>query len=284
MALKKSFLYACALAACLVLRSGYGQVSDVAAKVEFVAGSVSIAGQDGAKRPVAVGASLKAGDTIETAANGELHAAMADGGLIAVRPGSTFRIDAFSANGRDDDQSAFSVVRGAVRAVTGWISKIRPRAYTVQTPTVTIGVRGTDHEIVVIPPGEARPGEQAGTHSRVNAGVVVMRQGARELEIPSGRAAVAPFDGTGPRLHAGVPDFLARRRTANETRVDEHSREIGRHIEDRLRERGLLRPGENAQKFIERRRDEVERARAGRAEKEERRNEREHRTRPRRQH
>jgi FecR-like protein len=245
------------------LRAGYGQVSDGAAKVDFLAGEVSVSVQDGTKRSVAVGGSLKAGDTIETARNGELHAVMADGGYIVVRPNSVFRIDAFAAKGGEDDRSVFSIVRGAVRAVTGWVSRVSPRVYAIRTPTVTIGVRGTDHEVVVILPGAAQPGEQAGTHSRVYEGRIVMMQGVRELEVPAGHAAVASADGTPPRLHEGIPAFLEHR-TANEARVDQYSRAIGRHMEDSLRERGLLREGESAEKF-------VERARRTRVEHEERR-------------
>lgn len=268
---RKSLACAVALTACLWLRAGYGQVSDVAAKVDFLAGEVSVSVQDGTKRSVVVGGSLKAGDTIETAKNGELHAVMADGGYIALRPNSKFILQAVSAKGGEDDQMLFSLARGALRAVTGWVSKVSPRAYAIRTPTVTIGVRGTDHEVVVILRDEARPGEQAGTHGRVYEGRIVMTQGAGELEIPAGRAAVAAVDGTAPRLHDGIPAFLERRRTANEGRVDQYSREIGRHMENSLRERGLLRQGEGAEKFIERRHEEIERARRGRVEHEERR-------------
>jgi copper(I)-binding protein len=267
----KSLACAIALAACLSLRAGYGQVSDGVAKVDFLAGDVGVSAQDGTKRSVAVGGYLRAGDTVDTAKNGELHAVIADGGYIAVRPNSKFILETVSAKGGEDDQMLFSLARGALRAVTGWVSKVSPRAYAVRAGTVTIGVRGTDHEVVVILRDEAQPGEQAGTHGRVNEGRIVMMQEARELEVPAGRAAVAAADGTAPRLHEGIPALFERRRTANDGRVDQHSREISRHMENSLRERGLLRQGEGAEKFIERRRGEVERARRTRVEREERR-------------
>lgn len=263
------------------MRAGYGQVSDRAAKVDFLAGEVSVSVLDGTKHSVTVGTVLKAGDTIETAENGELHAVAADGGYIAVRPNSKFILQAISVTGGEDDQMAFALARGAFRAVTGWLSKVNSRAYAIRTATATIGVRGTDYEVVVILRDEAQPGEQAGTHGQVNEGRIVMIQKAHELEVPAGRAAIAAADGTAARLHESVPALFERRRTANEGRLDQYSREIGRHIEDNLRERGLLREGESAEKFIGRRREEIERAHRARAEREERR-EPERRPRPRR--
>ncbi len=268
---RKSLVYAIALTACLSVRTGYGQVSNDAAKVDFLAGDVGVSAQDGTKRSIAVGRSLSAGDIVETARNGELHVVLADGGYIAVRPNSRFVLEAVFAKGGEDDQMLFSLVRGALRAVTGWVSKVRPRAYAIRTETVTIGVRGTDHEVVVILRDEAQPDEQAGTHARVNEGRIVMMQEARELEVPAGRAAIAAADGTGPRLHEDIPSLFERQRTANEGRVDQHSREITRHMENSLRERGLLRQGESVEKFIEHRREEIERARRTRVEREERR-------------
>lgn len=268
---RKSLVWTIALTACLSVRTGYGQVSNGAAKVDFLAGDVGVSAQDGTKRSVAIGGSLRAGDTVETSRNGELHALMADGGYVAVRPNSKFILEAVSAKGGEDDQMLFSLARGALRAVTGWVSKVNPRAYVIRTGTITIGVRGTDYEVVVILPDEALSGEQAGTHARVNEGRVVMVREARELEVPAGRAAIAAADGAAPRLHEGIPALFERRRTANEGRVDQHSREINRHMENSLRERGLLREGEGAEKFIERRREEIEHARRARVEREERR-------------
>jgi FecR-like protein len=262
---------AIALTACLSVCTGYGQVPNNTAKVDFLAGDVAVSAQDGTKRSVAVGGSLGAGDTVETARNGELHAVMADGGYVAVRPNSKFILEAVSAKGGEDDQVLFSLVRGALRAVTGWVSKVNPRAQAIRTETVTIGVRGTDYEVVVILRDEAQLGEEAGTHGRANEGRIVMMQEARELEVPAGGSAIAAADGTAPRLHEGIPALFELRRTANEGRVDQHSREISRHMENSLRERGLLRKGESVEKFIERRREEVERARRTRVEREERR-------------
>ena len=271
--MKSRMFLVCAIAmtAYLSVCTGYGQVPNNTAKVDFLAGDVGVSAQDGTKRSVAVGGSLGAGDTVETARNGELHAVMADGGYVAVRPNSKFILEAVSAKGGEDDQVLFSLVRGALRAVTGWVSKVNPRAQAIRTETVTIGVRGTDYEVVVILRDEAQLGEQAGTHGRANEGRIVMMQEARELEVPAGGSAIAAADGTAPRLHEGIPALFERRRTANEGRVDQHSREISRHMENSLRERGLLRKGESVEKFIERRREEVERARRTRVEREERR-------------
>lgn len=229
-----------------------------AGRVELVDGMASITGATGARRTARAGELLYAGEAIETARDGELHVLLADGGYLALRPGTTFRIRGLATNGRADDQTALELVRGAMRAVTGWVAKVNPRAYVVHTPTATIGVRGTDFEAIHIPRGGALAGEIAGTHVRVHDGSALLQRPEGELEVTAGRAAYAAAAGGPPRLHDGVPGFVSRRAGRRDGPVALHDREIGRHMEQSLRTRNLLRAGETASDYIRRRQGEFD--------------------------
>lgn len=232
-----------------------------AGQVEFVSGDVTVEGA-APSHALVTGAAVAVGDTLRTGSDGEAHLTMEDGAYLAVRPNTVFRIDAYSSRGEADDQASFSLLRGALRSVTGWIGKLHPGGYRINTPMATIGIRGTDHEPLYIPPGEARGDETPGVYDRVNEGVALLTNEAGTVDIPAGKSAEIPH-GTvrAPRLLDRPPAFLERRRTRHEVLTARYGRDIHRHIEERLQRRGLLKPGERGDQYLERHRA----ARAGAA-------------------
>jgi hypothetical protein len=75
--------------------------------------------------------------------------------------------------------------------------------YRIDTPTATIGVRGTDHEPLVIPPGSA-DGEP-GTYDRVHAGETSLRTQRGEVRVRPAQAGFTPHGGGLPRMLERVP-------------------------------------------------------------------------------
>ena len=215
-----------------------GAPGNVAGKIELVEGDVNVYDRVKAARRVRVGDALYEGDGVVTGRNGELHVAMDDGGYLAVRPNTSMSVLAYQAQGRDDDRSIFSLVVGSFRSITGWIGHHNPRAYQVRTQTATIGIRGTDHEPMVIPQGA--PGGEAGTYDKVNAGgtYIESTQGHGRIDVTPNRAGFAPLKGRpAPRLLADVP--RAYRPTRHEQRlVSRHQaaqKSVERQREDRRR-------------------------------------------------
>ena len=96
-----------------------------AGKVELIDGQVTVSGPSGgtAARRMVVGSILYEGDSVVTGDKGELHAEMADGGVIAVRPNSQITIVRYRARGQTSDASVMSLLRGSFRSITGFISK-----------------------------------------------------------------------------------------------------------------------------------------------------------------
>ena len=217
--------------------------------VDLVEGSVTVTGVDRRSRALRKGERLYEGDAVLTAADGEMHAELTDGGVIAVRPNTQLRITRYQANGEATDTSVFNLVKGSFRSITGWIARGNPAGYQIRTPTTTIGVRGTDHEPLVIAPGAAEG--EPGTYDRVHAGTSFIRGANGSVDVGAGRAGFFAHHGRDrPRVLASVPGFF--RPAPNERLLE------GRH--ERVRQVLEQKRGER-RKFIEERRAQRREAR-----------------------
>jgi len=84
----------------LILGVASGAALADAGQVVFVFGEGTVYHASGTEVPVSVGLKLEQGDRVVTEVNGRLQIRMADGGLIALRPGSEFVIEAFQFTAR----------------------------------------------------------------------------------------------------------------------------------------------------------------------------------------
>lgn len=110
-------------------------------------GTVFVTAADGRKRLVSVGSTLEKGDTIQTGRQSSAKIRYADGSEMYVRPSSTLVIQDFSFEEKQPDKDSFVVglVRGGLRQITGAIGKRGNQdAYRLNSPTSTMGIRGTD--------------------------------------------------------------------------------------------------------------------------------------------
>lgn len=157
-----------------VLLSGSGSVfAGTAGHVQFVSGDVQLIDAAGKSHPLRKGEVVAEGDTLSSAKNASAQIRMQDGGIIALRPDTRIKFDAFKYSGREDgtEQSFTSLAKGGFRAITGAIGRTNKSNYRITTPTSTIGIRGTDHETVVVVPGsELGDAAPSGTYNRVNVG------------------------------------------------------------------------------------------------------------------
>jgi hypothetical protein len=171
--------------------------------INFVSGKAQILDAGGDARAAAKGGRVVPGEVVVTGADGEVHLVMDDNGLIAVRPNSRLKIEKYVAKGDEKDSAVFVLLRGSLRSVTGWIGKLAPKNYAIRTPSATIGIRGTDHEVAVIDSGE-----EAGTYDKVNTGETVLKTTLGEIAIQPGRAGFAKKSGADkPALLAAIPAF-----------------------------------------------------------------------------
>jgi hypothetical protein len=133
-----------------VAMSGGALGQQAAGRFLIAVGTVSV--ERGAERiAAAAGAEVRAGDTIQVGPQSNAQIRLADASIIALRPETTFRISTFNfgSPGQQKDSAFFSLLKGGIRTVTGLIGKTNQQDYAVETPTATIGIRGTHYTLRV---------------------------------------------------------------------------------------------------------------------------------------
>jgi hypothetical protein len=227
-----------------------GQATPVlAGKVELVEGDVRFFDRDMTMRRPFTEDSIFEGESIATGSNGEVHLRMEDGGFIAVRPGTRMRIAKFRAQGDESDAMTIGLLEGSFRSITGWIARFGRNNYQVRTPTVTIGVRGTDHEPFHIPAGS--PLGEPGTYDKVNQGGTYLQTAQGRVDVAPGRAGFAGLRrAERPRVLASIPAHF--RPTRHEERVTRRYQEIQQRLPE-LRENRRKLAQERAAKVEQKR-------------------------------
>lgn len=205
-----------------------------AGKIDLMEGDVRVFDKQNVRRTVKVGDKVYEGDNVVTGANGEIHLTMEDEGFIAVRPNTKMRIIQYRAEGDDNDKGVIGLLAGSLRSITGWIGKYHPKSYSINTPTATIGIRGTDHEPKVIPEGSSEG--DAGTYDKVNAGGSFINTPQGNVDVTPNHAAFAPHNGkSAPRMLAFVPTFFHP--TRNEHLIEGKHDRIQHIVQQRRDER-----------------------------------------------
>jgi hypothetical protein len=164
------------LVACLLLVSQVAYAG-IAGHVQFLNGSVQITNSAGQTHALQKGDAIHESDTVITAKGASAQIKMRDGGYIVVRPDSQLKFDSFVFNGEEDgsEKSFFSLIKGGIRAITGLIGHKNKESYRIATPESTIGIRGTDHETVVVTAGSSLAAvAPIGTYNKVNRGETTM--------------------------------------------------------------------------------------------------------------
>jgi hypothetical protein len=123
-----------------------GTAMAASAVVQTATGNVTAA--IGANAPAAItqNSVLESGTTVTTGDNGQVVIKFEDGQVIALNANTTFKISQYHYNQAKPEKSSmfFSLLKGAMRSVSGLIAKHNAAAYRLQTPVATIGIRGTD--------------------------------------------------------------------------------------------------------------------------------------------
>jgi hypothetical protein len=185
----------------------------------------------GARRVLQVSAAIYSGDRVNTGPRGEAQLRFRDQTKMVVGANSSLLIDKFVFN---PDNSArrisISAVKGAFRFITGQSAK---SAYTITTPSATIGVRGTRFDFTVaggvttfaLYEGGARVCKRGGqcVELRGRCEVAVIPSGNPIRRVPGGvarsqiLAAQFPYVRSQSRL---LPEFRADTSSCAVTRAD----------------------------------------------------------------
>ena len=88
------------------------------------------------------------GDRITTGNESQVQLRMKDGAMVALGANAEFVIKAYSEASKGDkkDEAVLSLVKGGLRTISGQIAK---SSYAMNTPTATLGIRGTVFDVYV---------------------------------------------------------------------------------------------------------------------------------------
>lgn len=149
------------------------------------------------KKELSIGTEIAEGDELVSEADSEALLKLQDGTIVAVRPNTrmVFTKYTFSPDEKlsQNDNFLVSLFKGGLRTITGKIGKRHPEQFKVQTPTATIGIRGTDFEVAVVDKDNSQA--QAGTYNKVFSGQTFLdnNQGKR-VDVSANQAAFSPID------------------------------------------------------------------------------------------
>jgi hypothetical protein len=205
--------YALLLAGSLLLGGQVHAAAPAAGEVVKVIGRATAISVDGGLRRLGQGLPVNTGDTVITAASSFVRMKLSDGGHILLRPNSRFQIQDYQfADKPEDNRSVFSLLKGGFRAVTGLIGQRNKSAVSYRTAVATIGIRGTDFEVIDCTGGcpdidaNAKPGVYFKVHQGgVNVNDKPFDQGQGGFAPPIGDPVIIP-DGQNPIATDPLPD------------------------------------------------------------------------------
>lgn len=161
------------------------------ARVDFASGKVTAVDTAGALRALSKGSELNLGDTVNTD-GGRAQLRFIDGAYVSLQPNTQFKIDEYQYEGKTDgtEKGTLSLMKGALRTITGAIGRVNRDTYRVNTQSATIGIRGTEYLASVVNSLSVSVGE----------GAISLTNKAGELVVSAGQSAYVADANTVPVL------------------------------------------------------------------------------------
>lgn len=193
----------------------------VVARVVLANGNVTATQPGKTERLLATGSALYEGDAVRSGAGSVAVLGFRDQTRVSVNPETVMRIETYVYNRPQANNNAvLSLLKGGLRAFTGFIGKQSSQSFVVRTRTSTIGIRGTGMDISCEGPcvdaslGETPPEPSADPNNpRKPDGLFMLTwEGATffdvgPLDIALGQVGFIGRDGV-PRLVTPAPDFF----------------------------------------------------------------------------
>lgn len=187
----------------LMLSAAGAQAAQVAGVVVQASGAMSARSPSGAVKALQVKSEVQSGDTLVTAAGAYAVVRFIDNSELALKPGTTVKIDqfAFDEARPDADRAAYTLVKGGLRSITGLLGKRNKDKFAMKTPSATIGIRGTTFFLEYLTGKgdvDASPGLEPGLHVHVSTGGISIVNGAGEFRYDTGQFGFIRDDKTRP--------------------------------------------------------------------------------------
>jgi hypothetical protein len=140
-------------------------------KVVRASGDASAISESNQTRKLSRDDAISVGDTIVCGDECQVMVRMKDNSTTLVRAKSKVKISEFKFDKQPGDTSKTTLLAGTMRAVSGQIGKGQPENVKYEAGTATIGIRGTDVEVAIIPEGQK---DRAGIYNYVYDGETLM--------------------------------------------------------------------------------------------------------------
>ncbi|MCP4430776.1 MAG: FecR domain-containing protein [Gammaproteobacteria bacterium] len=117
--------------------------NDIIARIKVVTGDVTVISA-GKQHTVKPGTELRESDTIVTGGNSSVGITFRDDSRTSLGPNTEIQVTHFRFEpARSEYSFVTRIVKGSLMFVSGLISKLSPETARLETPTATLGIRGT---------------------------------------------------------------------------------------------------------------------------------------------
>ncbi|MCI1014556.1 FecR domain-containing protein [Herbaspirillum sp. C7C2] len=166
----------------VVAAPAHAQAQPVVGQVTHLSGVLTARHADGSRVVLAVKSAILQGDTLITERETYTRVKFLDNAEIVLRPGTEVAVNKYIYDEKEpkNDSVAIGLVKGGLRAVTGLVGKRNHEAVNFDTPTATIGIRGThfgalycQNDCGGVPTPSGQPPDN-GLHVDVVSGAIVV--------------------------------------------------------------------------------------------------------------
>jgi hypothetical protein len=120
-----------------------------AGTILFKSGNAVLTRADQTTHPIQRNDDVRNGDTIETN-HGRVQIGFIDGGKVSLQPDTIYKINQYIFTGEEDgtEYALTELVKGGLRTISGLIGHKNRDRYQLTTPVATIGIRGTEFNVI----------------------------------------------------------------------------------------------------------------------------------------
>lgn len=176
--------------------SAMAWAAQVAGTIVNLSGPLMVKKADGSVKVLGVKSEVEQGDTLVSEKNTYAQIRFIDNSEITLRPGTTFKIEAFAyESGKPEaDSASFSLIQGGLRSLTGLLGKRNKEKFQLKTPTATIGIRGTTFVAQYVQPAATpQPGAlPPGLHVFVIDGGIKLTNSGGSTNFSAGQFGFSP--------------------------------------------------------------------------------------------
>lgn len=198
-----------------------------------VSGTVGVQTGTGAPRVLRQGDEVSQGDTVFTGGASSLVLKFDDGQIAALSSNSRMQVTSYQYNREARSGNVLlSLLSGGMRAITGLLGHAHPDRVSYRAATATIGIRGTDVDIVV--------GDNIVAVS-VNDGSITFTFNGVTVNVPTGQGAI----GSNGQITPGAASEVFKQLPQNLQNVFGDLQTFTSKINDALSQAGTGNQGES---------------------------------------